>query len=1099
MVASNLDPISVDVVVVGGGIAGCWTALKLLRKGIPTAIAFYSDSDRGGKLGASALSVGAINTSPLTRGDYLEWLTDLGRGQEHSDVGAITRNHLASELDALLEFDALKNIQLGVALKSGSGRHLLARLLQEIRYLGGVVLDNAWVTRIVADAKRCHGVQYQSGDQIGAVYAGAVVLASGGYSGLFHGSVKTGTYGSVHGRHLAAGGWLSNLEFVFKHGYGQPDLGTLTPTEELPGAEIYDENGEHVDWLEQELFYGRGTSNHFQAFMTWRKGGDLKYYVDFRYRELHRSIKRIAVVGSDDIEDICADKEALIAGLVERCPEASQDALREILEAVNRHEREYNFETFSEIKALVADAYPVDRSRIRQISYFSMGGVAHHKFKTNLKNVFVCGEAMHDYGAHRVGGLPWALYLCAAKVISEKIDLLKRQGHLLSTPFELDDKASAYDKKLVAELQQGLQRYQESGVDVEGAAAFADWIRDQRRTLTAQHRELDDVVAYLLVGEAIMRSSLARQESRGCFFRDDFGDENPALSSQRTLTRYDSESDEVHAELISAEQLSAMIDRGRLAMDDKSLISSAATKNAAYFLLKKHVETGLGGKAAVETLDVSYTYDELWSLTSRYAGFLKASRIDEGDRVALLLNDRPEYLAMFLATQQIGAIAIPLNTFSKEQELTHYLEDSGAKLLITEAELVARYSVEQINEQTHVEVVSYEDIATSRMEPVEDILPVSDETIGFILYTSGSTGKPKGAIHRQVSMGFSAENFARKTLKINDRDRIFSSSKLFFAYGLGNSLYFPLYFGATALLCSTKAAPEVIRDILGQLKPTVFFAVPAVYRGILEGGGATEDNFRSVRLCVSAGEALPIKLAQQWCAATGVEVLDGIGSTEALHIFCVSNHSSAKESYYGRAVPGYELCVCDENGKVLTENAIGELRVKGPTLAQGYWNNPAKTAETFYDGSLLTGDRYFANDKGEYVFVGRHGDTYKSSGLWVSTLEIEAVLGELAAVAESSVVVFQGNDGLLKSKAYVVAREAESFEDKQRVETDTHRFLRERLPKYKTPHCVEALDELPRTATGKIAKAILRDMAQEVIWARPVRESAPERELNMAQ
>jgi len=466
-IINTLNPLNTEVVIVGGGIAGCWTAIKLLRMGISTTLVYYANTDRGGKLGASNLSVGAISTFPLAKPDYPEWLDELGHSQGNIDIGNITRKHLASELDELLEFDPLKNIELGVALKSGSGRLLLNRLLREIKLLGGRVLDDAWVTRIVVDDSVCHGIQYERRGAIGAIYSNFVVLASGGYAGLFQGAVKSGTYGSIHGRLLIAGGLLSNMEFVFKHGYGQPDLGMLTPTEELPGTEIYDEHGTHVEWLEKELFLGRGTNNHFQAFMTWRKGQNLKYFVDFRYRELHRNLKRLSSPPQDpETDNHFIEKESLLKTLLERCPEDNQARLLELLKSIADQSLPYDYNMFNTIKVLVSDLYEICRSHIRQISYFSMGGIAHHKFNTNLDNVFVCGEAMHDYGAFRIGGLPWALYLCAAKIISQRIDFLKRLGCISTKPFSLLKQNSTYDEEMLKELQVGLQLYQENSLNL---------------------------------------------------------------------------------------------------------------------------------------------------------------------------------------------------------------------------------------------------------------------------------------------------------------------------------------------------------------------------------------------------------------------------------------------------------------------------------------------------------------------------------------------------------------------------------------------------------------------------------------------------------
>lgn len=546
-----VDMIKTSTVIVGAGIAGCWTAIKLLRMGIPTVVIHYDKLDRGGKLGASKISAGAINTSSQTRSDYTQWLNTLGQGQENPDIADIITENLSAELEELQEFDPLKKIALGVSLKSGSGQILLERLFLEIINLGGKVLNDAWVTRIITRESICQGIQYQRQGSIGAISAQFIVLASGGYAGLFQGAVKSGTYGSIHGRMLMAGGILSNMEFVFKHGYGQPDMGMLTPTEELPGVEIYDENGTHLEWLEKELFYERGTNNHFQAQMAWRKEEGKKYFVDFRYREFHTGLKKLSSQTPEGNE--------VINRLLEFANTDRASELRKILQGVYNQALVYNFELFNKVKELINDHCQTDNSRIRQISYFSMGGIAHHNFGTSLKNVFVCGEVMHDFGAFRVGGLPWALYLCAAKVIAQQISLLRGQSDIIKSAFDLEIQLSHFDASILRKVQNGLQRYQESNMNQKQATQFADWIKDKRHMLLSKNQILDDAVAYLTTGEAIMRSSIIRQESRGCFFRDDFPDEDLALDNKYTLSKYHQDDHDIIVELVDRDKLTELL------------------------------------------------------------------------------------------------------------------------------------------------------------------------------------------------------------------------------------------------------------------------------------------------------------------------------------------------------------------------------------------------------------------------------------------------------------------------------------------------------------------------------------------------------------
>lgn len=545
-----IDTMQTSTVVVGAGIAGCWTAIKLLRMGIPTVVIHYDQLDRGGKLGASKISAGAINTSSLTKPDYSQWLDNLGYGQGNLNIADIITENLTTELEELKAFDPLKKIALGVSLKSGSGHVLLKRLFLEIRNLGGKILNDTWITRMITNGNICQGVQYQQKGSIGAIRAQHVVLASGGYASLFQGAVKSGTYGSMHGRMLMAGGILSNMEFVFKHGYGQPDLGMLTPTEELPGAEIYDQNGIHLEWLEKELFYERGTNNHFQALLAWRKGDGKKYFVDFRYREVHKNLKKLSAQVLDTKKS-----NIVITKLLGYANKNNSSELLKLLNGINDQSLTYDFELFSSIKKLICDHCKIDRSKIRQISYFSMGGIAHHQFQTSFKNVFVCGEAMHDFGAFRIGGLPWALYLCAAKIIAQHIWALKLQGNTFTSSIDLEMQFSNYDESILKEVQIGLQQYQESNMNQKRAVKFTKWIKDKRLSLLSKNQVLDDAVAYLTTSEAIMRSSIIRQESRGCFFRDDFPEKDVALDKMNTISKYNHYNHDIIVELVDHDEL----------------------------------------------------------------------------------------------------------------------------------------------------------------------------------------------------------------------------------------------------------------------------------------------------------------------------------------------------------------------------------------------------------------------------------------------------------------------------------------------------------------------------------------------------------------
>lgn len=735
----------------------------------------------------------------------------------------------------------------------------------------------------------------------------------------------------------------------------------------------------------------------------------------------------------------------------------------------------YTYEFFDELKVFVENSLRADKQRIRQISYFSMGGILHHKFRTNLHNVYINGEAMHDYGAHRVGGLPWALYLSASEVLAKEITELASRDQLKASPVSLDRRLASFDRGMLETIQVNLQKYQENGLGDNTSWEFIQWLRDERRLLEKQNRDLDDTYSYLLLAEAVMASSLARRESRGCFFRLDITEESFDFTRIRSVVGFDRESGSVIACLVDKSNVIDIVSNrgtGKMKMD-----MASEKSNTAFIFVKRHLHEGRGEKIAIEADGVTLTYAQLNTLVEKYAHYLFTNGITKGDRVCLWLNDSADFVALFFACMQIGAIAVPLNTFCKTSDLLHYVTDSQARMLVSESSLLQNHDQSLLKPVEGLRVVNLEDIDSASLSSLNSCVQVEMHTPGFMLYTSGSTGKPKGALHRQSSLEHTARTFAENSLQITENDRLFSSSKLFFAYGLGNSLTFPLYFGATSILRSQRYSPEEIPAVLAETKPTVYFAIPVFYSGLV----AAKEELRlppSVRLCVSAGEALPQQVAQKWYGQTGVPLLDGIGSTEALHIFCVTNHCGEDGSHLGRPVPEYEMRIVDDQGADLPANEVGNLLVRGPSLAIGYWQNEEATQTTFSDGWLSTGDRYLKNSEGEFVYVGRAGDTYKSSGLWVSAVEVESALRSIIFVSDAAIAVFQDKDNFYRAKAFVQVRE--SVLDKHGEENlrgTIYSQLQSSLSKYKLPHSIEFVESLPRTGTGKVAKQELRQLA----------------------
>jgi benzoate-CoA ligase family protein len=349
----------------------------------------------------------------------------------------------------------------------------------------------------------------------------------------------------------------------------------------------------------------------------------------------------------------------------------------------------------------------------------------------------------------------------------------------------------------------------------------------------------------------------------------------------------------------------------------------------------------------------------------------------------------------------------------------------------------------------------------------------SPQEPAFILYTSGSTGQPKGAVHRQADIFYTNETYCREVLQLRPGDRLFSSSRLPFAYGLGNSLTFPLLNGVTTILCREKPTPSVIANVIGRLKPTIFFAVPVVYKLLLEYHAREEPlDCTSLRLCVSAGEALPANLGEEWQATFGVEVLDGIGSTEMLHMF-MSNHSgSVRYGSSGTVLKGYDARLLDPEGNATKPGDEGNLWIKGDSAAAGYWQRPAETERTFVNGWVRTGDLYRGDADGYWYHMGRSDDCFKSSGQWVSPVEVEGALLRHPGVARAAVVEDFDEAGLPCAAAFIVSTDVES--DSDQLEDELRQLTKECLPRFKQPRRYIFSAELPYTVTGKIQRFKLR-------------------------
>jgi benzoate-CoA ligase family protein len=476
-------------------------------------------------------------------------------------------------------------------------------------------------------------------------------------------------------------------------------------------------------------------------------------------------------------------------------------------------------------------------------------------------------------------------------------------------------------------------------------------------------------------------------------------------------------------------------------------------------------------------------YAELREVMNRCGNALRAMGCATGDRVLIVLPDSAEFIAAFFAAAKIGAIAVPVNSFARASDYAHSLSNSGARIAIVHADVLPDFLPAAEGKGIQLLVVG-SDSADSRGIRWQDWIASSSADLAqhataatdpaFILYTSGSGGQPKGVVHSHKDMLIATRCYAESVLGIHAEDRIFSVSKLFFAYGLGNGMYFPLAAGATTILNPERTRVENVVAILARRRPTIFFAVPTFFAALLhESARGLTLDFSSVRFAVSAGEPLPAEIFTQFRERFGVEILDGIGSTEMLHIFISNSPGHAHPGTCGKPVPGYRARILDDSQIHVATGDIGNLWVQGESAFAGYWNIPELSARTKQDGWVKTGDKFSCDADGHYHYCGRADDMLKVSGMWVSPAETENALLADARVAEAAVVGALDPLGLTTSVAYIVLRG--EFTPNAEISQTILDALRSRLVHYKCPREIRFIDELPKTATGKIQRFLLRD------------------------
>lgn len=515
--------------------------------------------------------------------------------------------------------------------------------------------------------------------------------------------------------------------------------------------------------------------------------------------------------------------------------------------------------------------------------------------------------------------------------------------------------------------------------------------------------------------------------------------------------------------------------------------------NAARLFIDDNVERGLGDKTAIYYKDQEITYRELQKLVNQFAnGIRQLAELE--NRVLIVLYDSPQFIISFFGCIKVGVVPVPVNTMMTVKDYEYFLNNSRAKVLVIQESIwkkladckerfpylqhviVCRDDDGRKEKETALAdgVLDFDRYVNQQSDQVEPVHTVRDDA-AFWLYTSGSTGNPKGAIHLQHDMEYAFRSYAQNILEIDENDITFSASKLFFAYGLGNGMYFPLGAGASTVLMPDRPLPERVFETIERYRPSLFFGVPTLYGSMIdlaERSGRVFD-LSSIRLCVSAGEPLPASFVRKWRQLFNVDILDGIGTTEILHIFISNRPGDIREGSTGKIVPGYEAKVVNEQGIPLSPGEIGDLIIKGDSTAHAYWNMHEENKRKFNGEWYVTGDKYYMDEEGYFWYCGRSDDMLKVGGMWVSPIEIENALLQHEAVLEAAVVGVRDEHNLDKPKAFIVLKEG--YQPGEGLKRELMEFVKGNLAPYKYPRMIQFVDSLPKTATGKIQRFKLRE------------------------
>ncbi len=490
--------------------------------------------------------------------------------------------------------------------------------------------------------------------------------------------------------------------------------------------------------------------------------------------------------------------------------------------------------------------------------------------------------------------------------------------------------------------------------------------------------------------------------------------------------------------------------------------------NAAVDLLDRNVAEGRGARIAYIDDHGPTTYAALVDRVNRMANVLGALGVGPEQRLMLVMLDSVDFPVVFLAALKAGVVPVPVNTLLTSNDYAFMLADSRARVAIVSDALLAK--VTPVAAGVRVVPTSALGELLAHAEPTFEPAATTPDDVAFWLYSSGSTGKPKGAIHLHAHLMRTATLYGKNVLGVGEGDVIYSAAKLFFAYGLGNALTFPLSVGATAVLTEERVTPAVVARVMRERSPTIFCGVPTLFASLLADGSF--DVSRALRVSTSAGEALPKHVGEAWKKRFGTDILDGIGSTEMLHIFLSNRHGDVRYGTSGRPVGGYDMKIVGDDGEPVADGEEGVLWVRGLTACAGYWNDRERTLATFHGPWTRTGDRYVRDADGYYTYSGRADDMLKVSGIWVSPFEVESALASHDAVLEAAVVGCKDSDELVKPKAFVVLKDPSKASATLEAELKAH--VKSALAPFKYPRWVEFVGELPKTATGKIQRFKLR-------------------------